>query len=85
MQEISALQPKEVWAYFEEILAIPRISKQEKKIVAYLERICSGKRAQLPGGPCGKCADQQSGISWNGIQKGDDSSGPSGYGGRETC
>lgn len=37
MQEISALQPKEVWAIFEQILAIPRISKQEKKIVAYLE------------------------------------------------
>lgn len=37
MQEISALQPKEVWVYFEQILAIPRISKQEKKIVAYLE------------------------------------------------
>jgi dipeptidase D len=36
MQEISALQPKEVWAYFEQILAIPRISKQEEQIVAYL-------------------------------------------------
>lgn len=37
MQDILALQPKEVWAYFEQILAIPRISKHEKQIVAYLE------------------------------------------------
>ena len=37
MQELSTLQPQEVWAYFEKILAIPRISKQEKKISAYLE------------------------------------------------
>ena len=37
MQEISTLQPREVWVYFEKILAIPRISKQEEKIVAYLE------------------------------------------------
>lgn len=37
MQEISTLNPREVWDYFEQILAIPRISKQETKIVAYLE------------------------------------------------
>lgn len=43
MQEISALQPKEVWAFFEQILAIPRISKQEKKIVAYLEAFAQEK------------------------------------------
>ncbi|MEN8157565.1 MAG: aminoacyl-histidine dipeptidase [Bacteroidota bacterium] len=37
MQKISELQPGEVWSYFEEILAIPRISKQEEKIIQYLE------------------------------------------------
>ncbi len=37
MQTISELQPKEVWAYFEEILAIPRISKRETQIIEYLE------------------------------------------------
>lgn len=47
MQEISALQPKEVWAYFEEILAIPRISKQEKQITAYLKSF-----AHEQGLPC---------------------------------
>jgi len=31
------LKPEEVWAYFNEILAIPRISKKEEKIIAYLE------------------------------------------------
>jgi len=30
------LKPKDVWGYFTEILAIPRISKKEEKIVAYL-------------------------------------------------
>ena len=43
MRKISALQPKEVWEYFEEILAIPRISKQENKIVAYLEEFAREK------------------------------------------
>ncbi|MFH0759617.1 MAG: aminoacyl-histidine dipeptidase [Bacteroidota bacterium] len=37
MQKLSELQPKEVWAYFEEILAIPRISKRETQIIEYLE------------------------------------------------
>ena len=36
MQEITELQPKKVWAYFKEILSIPRISKREEKIIAYL-------------------------------------------------
>jgi dipeptidase D len=40
---IAELQPREIWAYFEEILAIPRISKQEKQIVAYLESFASEK------------------------------------------
>ena len=41
---ISELQPREIWAYFEEILAIPRISKQEKQIVSYLESFASENR-----------------------------------------
>jgi dipeptidase D len=32
------LHPKEVWGYFEEILEIPRLSRKEEKIIAYLER-----------------------------------------------
>ncbi len=36
MQKIAELNPTEVWAYFDEILAIPRISKKEDQIIAYL-------------------------------------------------
>jgi dipeptidase D len=36
MQKITELQPKEVWAYFAEILSIPRTSKREEKIISYL-------------------------------------------------
>jgi len=36
MQEIGNLEPREVWRYFEEILEIPRPSKKEEKIIAYL-------------------------------------------------
>ena len=38
MQKLSELNPSEVWAYFNEILAIPRISKKEDQIIAYLIR-----------------------------------------------
>jgi len=38
MQKITELLPKEVWVYFDEILAIPRISRKEEKIIAYLEK-----------------------------------------------
>ncbi len=37
MQQITELHPHEVWNYFNEILAIPRISGHEEKIIAYLE------------------------------------------------
>ena len=37
MSEITGLQPNKVWEYFNEILAIPRISKKEEKIVEYLK------------------------------------------------
>jgi len=36
MHKITELNPAEVWAYFHEILAIPRISKKEEHILAYL-------------------------------------------------
>jgi len=36
MHDITELKPKEVWAYFEQILNIPRISKKEDQIIAYL-------------------------------------------------
>ena len=36
MQQITELHPQEVWTYFSEILSIPRISKKEEKIIAYL-------------------------------------------------
>ena len=36
MQTITELNPREVWAYFNEILSIPRISKKEDQILAYL-------------------------------------------------
>ncbi|MDD3280786.1 MAG: cytosol nonspecific dipeptidase, partial [Bacteroidales bacterium] len=34
--EILNLQPKNVWKYFHEICQIPRPSKKEEKIIAYL-------------------------------------------------
>ena len=37
MSEILSLQPKEVMSFFHEILQIPRPSKKEEKIIAYLE------------------------------------------------
>ncbi|HDR68699.1 MAG TPA: aminoacyl-histidine dipeptidase [Bacteroidaceae bacterium] len=37
MSDITGLQPAEVWKYFNEILAIPRISKKEDKIISYLK------------------------------------------------
>ncbi len=36
MKELKTLEPKEIWKYFSEILAIPRPSKKEDKIIAYL-------------------------------------------------
>jgi len=41
MQKITELQPSEVWGYFNEILTIPRISKKEDQILAYLESFAS--------------------------------------------
>lgn len=38
MSEIAALKPSGIWGYFSEILQIPRPSKKEEKIIAYLEK-----------------------------------------------
>ncbi len=37
MSVITGLEPKLIWQYFDEILQIPRPSKHEEKIIAYLE------------------------------------------------
>jgi dipeptidase D len=37
MQRITDLQPAEVWTWFNEILSVPRTSKKEEKIIAYIE------------------------------------------------
>ena len=46
MQSISTLQPGEVWNYFEEILAIPRISKREELITRYLEEFAKKNKLE---------------------------------------
>jgi len=45
MQKVTELNPVEVWSYFNEILSIPRISKKEDKIIAYLVKFA--KRYKL--------------------------------------
>jgi len=44
-EHLSALEPASVWAYFKEILDIPRPSKKEEKIIAYLKEF--GKKYEL--------------------------------------
>ena len=44
MQKITDLQPDEVWNYFNEILKVPRISKKEGKIIAYLQAFADEHR-----------------------------------------
>jgi dipeptidase D len=46
MQKLSELKPSEVWAYFNEILAIPRISKKEDQIIAYLIRFAENHKLE---------------------------------------
>jgi dipeptidase D len=38
MKILSHLEPEKLWSYFEEICAIPRISKHEEQIIDYLKR-----------------------------------------------
>jgi len=44
-EHLSALEPASVWAYFKEILDIPRPSKKEEKIIAYLKEF--GQKYEL--------------------------------------
>jgi dipeptidase D len=53
MQVISSLKPEEVWHYFEEILAIPRISKKETRIIEYLEQFAREKNLDYKVDPVG--------------------------------
>ena len=44
MQKITELQPPQIWKYFHEILQIPRASKHEEKILAYLENFADQQK-----------------------------------------
>ena len=44
MEKISDLKPGLIWKYFEEILQIPRASKQEGKILLYLEEFAKKQK-----------------------------------------
>ena len=46
MSKVSALEPKRVFDYFEEICKVPRPSKKEEKIVAWL--LETAKKLKLP-------------------------------------
>jgi dipeptidase D len=46
MQKFTVLEPKLIWKYFEKILQIPRASKKEEKILAFLEEFA--REQQLP-------------------------------------
>lgn len=46
MPQITELHPKEVWTYFNEILSIPRISKKEEKIIAYLVKFAEDHKLE---------------------------------------
>lgn len=41
MNNIQNLKPSLIWKYFDEILAVPRPSKKEEKIIAYLEKFAN--------------------------------------------
>ena len=41
--EITELEPKIVWEYFHQITLYPRPSKQEEKIVDYVEKLAKDR------------------------------------------
>jgi dipeptidase D len=45
--DISQLQPHELWHYFHEVTQIPRPSKREDKMVAYLERFAAERKLDI--------------------------------------
>lgn len=47
MTKITDLQPQIVWKYFNEILKIPRPSKKEEKIVAYLQQFAKDQNLEF--------------------------------------
>jgi dipeptidase D len=47
------LEPKILWSYFNEITKVPRPSKKEEKIIAYLEKFAIEKQLQYKKDPCG--------------------------------
>lgn len=53
MQKITELKPAGVWAYFNEILAIPRISKKEDQIIAYLIEFAKNQDLDYKRDPVG--------------------------------
>jgi len=46
MSELLNLEPKAVWKYFYEITQVPRPSKKEEKIIAYLENFAKSKNLE---------------------------------------
>lgn len=49
------LKPEEVWSYFEEILKIPRLSKQEEQINAYLKDFATKHNLPFKQDKAGNC------------------------------
>jgi len=49
------LNPERVWSYFAEILEIPRLSKHEEKIIAYLEKFASAHQLPFRKDRSGNC------------------------------
>ena len=49
------LKPERLWSYFEEILEIPRLSKQEEKIIEYLEKFASEHKLDFKKDASGNC------------------------------
>ncbi len=49
------LKPEEIWRYFKEILEIPRLSKHEEKIIAYLEDFAKSQQLDFKKDSSGNC------------------------------
>lgn len=46
-ESLLTLKPADVWRYFSEILSVPRPSKHEEKIVAYLETFARNHKLEF--------------------------------------
>lgn len=49
------LEPSEVWGFFEEILAIPRISRDEEKIIDYITQFAGKNKLDFKKDKTGNC------------------------------